>query len=158
MNRTWQVCGLLVAIFAAGGISGGLVAYRVARQNLPHPPPPEVWVPRQFERFSRVLGLTPEQRQRIQPIMAKNIKELVTLRRESILSGREVIDRMDAAIANELTPEQRTKFESMVKARREAWRRMEDRAEHIGRRHPAGAPPDEGAPPPPPPADKTSGT
>ncbi len=154
MNKSWQVCGMLAAIFVAGGLSGALVAYRVAQRNVPRPAAPEIWVPRQFERFSRVLDLTAEQRQRIQPIMEKNIKELVALRRESIRSGREVIDRMDAAIAAELTPDQRAKFERMVKERRETWRRAQDRGGHELREPPAGPPPNETPPPP----EKSTGT
>ena len=159
MNKSWQVCLVLTAIFAAGGVSGGLVAYRVARRNLPGPPPPEVWVPRQFERFARVLDLTPEQRQHIQPILEKNIEELADLRRQSMRTSREILDRMDAAIATELTPEQRVKFERIVKERRENWRRIQERGgrggrERPGEPHPAETPP----PPPPPPADKTTGT
>jgi Spy/CpxP family protein refolding chaperone len=69
MNKSWQICLVLTAIFVAGGLSGGLVAFRWARQHLARPPAPDVWVPRQFERFARQLELTPEQRQRIQPIL-----------------------------------------------------------------------------------------
>ena len=161
MSKSWQICAVLAAIFAAGGLSGGLVAYRLARRNSPRPSPPEVWVPRQIERFARVLHLTLEQRQRIAPIMEKNIQELGDLRHQSMRASREIVDRMDAAIAAELTADQRAHFERIVKERRDAWRRLQDRGAHGGREHPPGPPPEAGSqppPPPPPPADKTAGT
>jgi len=141
----------------AGGVSGGLVAYRWARHTLARPPVPEVWVPRQFERFARQLDLTPEQRQQIQPILEKNVRQLMELRQQSIRSGREIIDRMDSEVANQLTAEQRTKFERIVKERRDAWRRIQDRSGKGGRDHPPGARPGE-APPPPVPEPKATGT
>jgi hypothetical protein len=76
------------------------------------------------------------------------------LRRQYIRSGREIIDRMDGEIAAQLTPEQKVKFERLVKERRDAWRRIQDRAGH-GREHPPGMHPDQ---PPPPPEEKPSGT
>jgi hypothetical protein len=62
MNKPWQVCLVLVAIFAAGGISGGLVAFQIARKHAP--PPSGVWFARRIENVARELQLTPAQMER----------------------------------------------------------------------------------------------
>jgi Spy/CpxP family protein refolding chaperone len=168
MNKPWQVCLVLIAIFAAGGISGGLVAYRVARRHAP--PPPEVWVARQIEHVARELQLTPEQKEHIQPIVKRTTEELGKLRRQSMPAVHSILERMETDIAEQLTPEQRTKFEQILKQRREARKQMQgQRGPHGARERPPGPPPGEKPPPaspetsgPPPPAsnpgDKPVGT
>jgi Spy/CpxP family protein refolding chaperone len=148
MNKPWQICLVLVAIFATGAVSGGLVAFRIARKNPSHRPPPEVWVPRQFEHFAKVLNLTPAQRQAIEPLVKQNIEELARLRRQAMRTSDGILERMDADIAAQLTPEQRIQFEKIVKERREARRQIQDRGGRGGREPPPGAPPGEPKPPP----------
>ena len=75
MNKPWQICLVLIAIFATGAVSGGLVAFHIARHNAVRPPPPpEVWVARNIERTGRVLNLTAEQRERIKPVVKSYIE------------------------------------------------------------------------------------
>ena len=84
MTKPWQICLVLIVIFAAGAVSGGLVAFHIARRNAARPPPPpDVWVARDIDRAARILELTPEQRDRIQPIVKSDIEELTKLRRQS---------------------------------------------------------------------------
>lgn len=166
MNKAWQVCLVLIAIFAAGGISGGLVAFRVARRNPRYFPAPEAWAARQFDHMTRELSLTPEQKARIEPMVKRDTEELVKLRRQSFRASREILERMETSIAAELTPEQRTKYEQFLKERRERFRRMmpEQRGPRGGRDRPPDEkpppPPDAGSEPPPPPnpAEKAAGT
>jgi Spy/CpxP family protein refolding chaperone len=147
MNKPWQVCLVLVAIFAAGGISGGLVAFQIARRH--GPPPPGDWVIRRIQNVARELQLTPAQKERVQPIVKRNVEELTKLTRQSMHTVHEMLEKMDAEIAAELTSEQRTKFEQIMKERREVRRRMQDQHGPRGEweRHPDDRPP----PPPPPP-------
>jgi Spy/CpxP family protein refolding chaperone len=166
MNKPWQVCLILFAIFAAGIVSGGLVAFRVARRNAPHFPAPEVWVARRFDQLNRELNLTPQQKERVAPIVKRGTEELVKWHRQSLRASREVLERMEKDIAAELTPEQRTKFEQYLNARRERIRRLmsEQRGPRGERDRPPGEmpppPPDAGGPPPssPNPGDKPTGT
>jgi Spy/CpxP family protein refolding chaperone len=159
MSKPWQIWLVLIAIFATGAVSGGLVAFRIARKNLPRPPLPEVWGARQFEHFAKVLSLTPPQRQVIEPLMKKNIEELARLRRQAFRTSEDIFERMDADIAAQLTPEQRTRFEKIVKERREERRQLHDRGGRGGHEPPppGGSP---GGPPPPAPdaTPKPTGT
>jgi Spy/CpxP family protein refolding chaperone len=154
MNKPWQVCLVLIAIFAAGGISGGLVAYRVARRNAARLPTPEAWMARRFDQMARELSLTPAQQARIEPMLKRDIDELFKLRRQWFRTSREILERKEAEIAAELTPEQRTKYEQFLKERRERIRRMTP--EGRGPRGPSGA--DDEPPPPPNPTEKSRGT
>ena len=96
MTKPWQICLVLIVIFAAGAVSGGLVAFHIARRNAALPPPaPDVWVARDIDRSARVLEFTPEQRDRIQPIVKSDIEELTKLRRQSMRSTREILERME---------------------------------------------------------------
>jgi Spy/CpxP family protein refolding chaperone len=158
MNKPWQICLVLIAIFVTGAVSGGLVAFHIARKNLSHPPLPEVWGARQFEHFAKVLNLTPPQRRVIEPLMKKNMEELARLRRQAMRTADDIFERMDAAIAAQLTPEQRNRFEKIVKERREVRRQLHDRGGRGGREPPPGASPEGPRPPPPDAAPKPTGT
>ena len=169
MNKSWQVCLVLIAIFAVGGISGGLVAYRVARRHMPLSPPPEVWGARQFDHVAQELKLTPEQQARIKPIVKRNIEEIDKLHRQSMRTVHGILERMETDIAAELTPEQRTQYEHILKERREARKQMQEQRgmrgerERLPGRSPGEKPPpapEAGGQPPPvsKPGDKPVGT
>jgi Spy/CpxP family protein refolding chaperone len=159
MTKPWQICLVLIVIFAAGAVSGGLVAFHIARRNAARPPPPpEVWGARQFEHFAKVLNLTAAQRQVIEPLMKKNVEELARLRRQAMRTSDDILERMDADIAAQLTPEQRTQFEKIWKERRERRRQLHDRAGHGGHEPPPGFHPEAPKPPPPDAAPKSTGT
>ena len=151
MNKPWQVYLVLIGIFVAGGLSGWVVANGVARRHAPIPPPPEVWIARQIEHVARELQLTPEQKVNIQPIVQRTIEELDKLRRQSMPAVHGILERMETDIAKQLTPEQRTKFEHILKERREARKQLrEQRGPHGERERPHGPLPGEQNPPPPP--------
>ena len=144
MTKPWQIWVVLIAIFATGAVSGGLVARHIARKHAPPPPPPEMWVARQIEHVASEVKLTPEQTERIKPIVRANIEDLVKLRRQAF----DIIDRMGKQIAAELTPEQRTRYEQILKERREARRQAQE--QRNARRRSDGAPTPGGRPPPAP--------
>jgi hypothetical protein len=120
-----------------------------------------MWVGRQIERVASEVNLTPEQTERIKPIVRENIDDLVKLRRQAF----DVIDRMGKQIAAELTPEQRVKYEQILQARREA--RQQAHEQRNARRRAENPPPEDGKPGPvkpgaapeggPPPSAKPSG-
>jgi Spy/CpxP family protein refolding chaperone len=158
MTKPWQIWLVLIAIFATGVAGGWLAAAHVARYHSRRPPPPEVWIARQLERVADEVQLTPEQKERIKPVVSTNIAELIKLRRQAI----DVLDRMGKQIAAELTPEQRVKYEKILQERREARHQAQEMRDARRR---AGGPPGPGGPPqepddrpPPPPPEKSSGT
>jgi Spy/CpxP family protein refolding chaperone len=120
-----------------------LVAYRVARRTVAHGPPPvpEAWGRRHMERVVKELKLTPEQTERIQPIIKRNIEELTKLRRQSMRASHDIVERMEAEITAVLTPEQRTQYERILKERREMRKQMQERGGRPDRERPPGPPP-----------------
>ena len=156
MTKPWQIWLVLAAIFATGVGGGWLLAMHVAHHEMRRPPlPPELWVARQIERVAEEVQLTPEEKERIKPIVTANIEELLKVRRQAF----DILDRMGKQIAAELTPEQRAKYEKILQEHREARRLMHER--RIPWHRPDGAPPEPGNHPPPPPApppERSSGT
>ena len=144
MTKPWQIWLVLIAIFSTGVAGGWLVERHIARRLQPRPPPPEAWVARQIERVTDEVQLTPEQKERVMPIIKANIDELVKMRRQAF----EIVDRMERQIAKELTPEQRARYEKIMEERRAARRQAHEMRE--SRRRSEGAPPDGVNPPPPP--------
>ena len=140
MTKPWQIWLVLIAIFSTGLAGGWLVERHIARRQVQRPPPPEVWVARQIERVTGEVQLTPEQKERIRPIITANIDQLIKLRRQAI----DILDLMGKQIAAELTPEQRAKYEKILQERRDA------REMRGARRRADGAPPGGGEPPPEP--------
>ena len=151
MSKSWQVWLVLGGIFAFGGVCGAIAGFRIGREGHRHAPPPRDWVLRRMDRIGQELGLTPEQKARIRPIVQRHIDELMKSWRQSIAASREVIDRMQREIAAELTPEQRAHLEKFLQERREhvrsEWRERQTR----GDPDLPPEPPPWGPPPPPPP-------
>jgi Spy/CpxP family protein refolding chaperone len=150
MSKPWQIWLVLIAIFATGTAGGWLVGRHASRRTMRHAPGPEGWAARQLERVADELQLTPEQKERIRPIITTNNDEMLKLRRQAL----DMIDRMEKQIAAELTPEQRTKYEQILQERRAAHRQMQ---EMRNSRHRADEMPP-GREPPPPPPEKSTGT
>ena len=68
---------------------------------------------RLLERFSKELDLTPEQRKRVKPILAKMVSEIERIHREKRPEIRAVIASCINEIKGELTPEQRARLERL---------------------------------------------
>lgn len=165
MNRTLKATLLCTGIFVAGAIGGSMVTLRHARGNLPPPPRrsgAEDFGRMQHRQFDK-LGLSPEQSAKIKPIVDAGVEELRRLRRESFKQTSAVIEKMEAQVAKELTPEQRQKLAELQKAQRERiqkWQaeRAAERQKRNERTGPNGPPPSledgpDGIPPPPPPEE-----
>ena len=156
MTKPWQIWLVLIAIFSTGLAGGWLVERHIARRQVQRPPPPEVWVARQIARVAGEVQLTPEQKERIRPIITANIDQLIRLRHQAI----DVLDQMGKQIAAELTPEQRAKYEKILQEHRQAREMRSVRHRGDGAPPGVGTPPTEpdDRPPPPPPAGKPDGT
>src|SRR5437868_3365616 len=80
-----KIAAYLVAIFIAGGISGTVVAWSVARQSSARQPPTmERVCDRMRQKLQRRLNLTPEQLSRIDPILQQTERELREVHRRSL--------------------------------------------------------------------------
>jgi Spy/CpxP family protein refolding chaperone len=122
---------LLVAMFAAGTATGvGLCRWIGASSGQQPPPPPPAPLP------VEELGLTTEQRQKVQDIVERHRAELEAILQEAYPKVRAINEQIEKELREVLTPEQRTKLDEL-KARR--------------------PPPPPGPPPGPPPPGMPSG-
>lgn len=166
MTQPWKVVLVLIGIFLAGAVTGGLVVARFGRELIAHRPMPDQWAAVQLRRLAERLDLTPQQQEELKPIIRRNMEELRKLRNYAMSESRTVFERMQREIREKLTPGQRAKYEQMQKDFRERARRVfPDRPwrgpggsrpdrEHPGR--PGDERPDD-QPPPEKPADKPPG-
>jgi hypothetical protein len=136
MKQNWKVAVAFAVVFIFGAASGAVFALRYTSMRAPPrlPPRPEQFGPQLLRRwaFSRQLDLTPEQRQKIRPIILETAEELRRLRRDAWHSGELVIEHMQDEVAAVLTPDQRLKFDELIRAQRarmDAYTRAQQQAQ-----------------------------
>ncbi|HMD61406.1 MAG TPA: hypothetical protein VKG78_08245 [Opitutaceae bacterium] len=166
MAKTWQVILATVAIFLAGLVTGGATALGVVRWVVRHraaaagqagplvQPGPfgqrmggagagvQQFGPQLMRSFANQLDLTEDQRARIMPIVRRTAGQLARDRREIQLTSALAIEKMQDEVAEVLTPEQRVKFEDLIRQQRARLQQFKQ-----GGRQPA---PPEGRPDAPP--------
>lgn len=147
MTKTWQVVLATIAIFVAGLVTGGatalgivgwnkarekkqdVVAAPVSTQPATQNPggrggPLQGFGPQLLRNFAFKLDLTPEQKARIMPIVRRTAAQLQRERREVQLATALEIERMQDEISQLLTPEQRVKFEDLIRKQRERFQQL----------------------------------
>jgi uncharacterized membrane protein len=134
MNKPWKVIIVLLGIFAAGGVTGGFVTARVCKNKMLNRPVPEEWAPKTLERLVKRLELTPAQVDQIRPIVSRNMEELNRVRSQSMSDTQYVVEGMQSEISEQLSPEQRIKYEQLNRELREA-REAREKAEREKRRN-----------------------
>src|SRR5580658_117300 len=145
MAKTWQVILATIGIFLAGLVTGGATALGVVRWVARHPRVNPAQMAGQFglrpagaqvqqigpqlmRSFVNQLDLTDEQRARIGPIVRRAVSQLGRERREVQLTSALAIERMQDEISDVLTPEQRTRFEELIREQRERLQEVKMRA------------------------------
>lgn len=122
-NARWKFGLALVAIFAAGVVTGALLPHAMRyggwRGGRPMPPRPEEMAAHLQARFKRELSLTAEQEQKVAPLLQESARSLQTIRAEGERKVVESMESVHARIRELLTPEQVVKLEEMQKRRRE---------------------------------------
>jgi DNA-binding MarR family transcriptional regulator len=153
MVNIWKIILATVIIFGAGVVTGGLlvshserVKLRQLRAHLTAAAQPPQWTPplREFPRrpegelqlsfeqrriefllsVTRELKLTPEQRQRIEPLLRESQEAIRKLWEPIKPQMRKELAAVTEKIREELTPQQRKRFEELMK--RQQTRRAEE--------------------------------
>jgi hypothetical protein len=121
-RRRWVTWLLALIIFASGGAVGaGLCAIAIVhgvRHALMHP---EEAPQRIASRLKHPLGLSPDQSQHIEQIIAAHQQSLMTIRREVQPQIEQQLSELETEIAGTLKPDQQTKWHIMVSKIRENW-------------------------------------
>jgi Spy/CpxP family protein refolding chaperone len=132
--QPWKLVLLLSGIFVTGAVAGGVVAMRYVRHAMPRHASPEQWGPARLKRLSEQLNLTPDQEEKLRPIVRRDMEDLGRIRASSFTESKRIFERMEHDIAEVLTPEQREKFEQMNRERREHLQRLMMMKEPFGER------------------------
>lgn len=136
MDKPWKVVLAFIGVFVAGAVFGGLFTLRatgkrpVEKAVLTVPPPvqaqpapakaPASVGPALMRQFTRKLKPTPEQREKIDPLVGRAGEDLQRLNalsraqaRENLENVTRVMERMYEDVAAWLTPEQRIELAEM---------------------------------------------
>lgn len=135
--RHWKMILGLVAIFGAGCFTG-VVALALFAFSHPSPETLNRWVNYRFKEYERRLKLTPEQHDKIKPIIQKTREQIRAIARNGCDQALPVLNDAHHQIEAELTPAQRVEFE---KISGEMLQRLRDFAHKEAAKPPAPANP-----------------
>ncbi|MBW8782622.1 MAG: hypothetical protein JF599_12165 [Verrucomicrobia bacterium] len=156
MTLNWKIFAVFTGIFIAGAVTGGFVSARMIRHFAEKRFTPDQFGPQQMKKFTEQLNLTPEQREKIRPVILQTAEDLKKVRRDAFKASTELFEHMEAGIAKELTDAQRAQLREIQekeRERRKQW--MLDRAKRGDARPgpgPDGVPPGPPSMPPAPPS------
>ena len=147
-----------MVIFATGVVTGGLLVGHAERIRAPHPPRNLPLVrPAQAQsamgmrreeflrRAGRDLGLTTEQRERVDKILKESQERTKKIMNPFL---REELQRTKDEFREVLNPDQRPRFDEMLKQQQQQQRTRDVRRTQPPGEHPAEAPATNPAPPP----------
>jgi hypothetical protein len=117
----WKVVTYMVALFAAGAVTGSVVSYRVGRRAMNRPHAPADYLRARYDK----LGLSPEQAKKIEPMIEAAGAQLRKEQADYIKRIHQIKDEFNGKIASELTPEQNQKLDEMDRQRHEEQERRE---------------------------------
>jgi Spy/CpxP family protein refolding chaperone len=109
----WKLILGFVLVFLAGGLTGAFVAAATARNYFSAASHHAVAAQRMRERLKNELNLTPEQMQKISPLIEKAAAQLEDIRKDTAHRVRQTFSDLHQQIAADVTPEQKTKLEQM---------------------------------------------
>ncbi len=118
LKKNWKVALYLAAIFIFGGITGSFVTLQTLKYMVHRHRNPENVCAIVMKRLESELKLTPEQVQKIKPIVDQSVRELEAIRSKAISQSSQIISQSEERIAHELTPEQQKRFQKIQQERR----------------------------------------
>lgn len=127
MKRTQALgiaAGLIVIMLSSAWLGATLALRRSARQteNPRMLPPIAVWMER-LARLERIPSLTPEQRERLTPVLERTRAEMRSVAAQAAERSSEIRRQLHADITAILTPAQRAEFERRWNNRPRFWER-----------------------------------
>jgi Spy/CpxP family protein refolding chaperone len=115
----WKLGVYVLAIFLAGGGSGALIGWQVCRRTPVAPVPPAEIGARLRARFQSQLALTPDQAQKIEPMIDQAMRRVEAIRKDTASQVFANVSNLHEQMLTVLTPDQKVKFEELERARRD---------------------------------------
>ena len=122
MIQHWKIILSLALIFSAGVFVGHQLGSQKTSEPEKRHDHRGSFQKNVLNDLSEKLTLTPEQIGKISPIILEMENELKEVRNETFKLTKEVIDRLNAKISEELDPEQQTLFKQWHEEQRQKWK------------------------------------
>jgi Spy/CpxP family protein refolding chaperone len=121
MNLTsrWKIAFLLLASFVAGAVTGAFLIMGSAKDEMRRERDPLRWFSNTPDRWRTEMKLTPDQDQKIRPILQEIDNELTNRRATDLRETEGILSRGEDRIAAILTPEQRPQLHQTFELRRQ---------------------------------------
>jgi Spy/CpxP family protein refolding chaperone len=115
----WKIVLTLIAIFVAGAVSGGFFTIRAVKYETSRRSEMRPEMPFAVDRWLAHLHLTPDQDQKLRPIIEQADNELRNLRALDLREIEGILDRAQDRINPVLTPDQRERLRQMLEERKQ---------------------------------------
>jgi Spy/CpxP family protein refolding chaperone len=115
----WKIAFLVLASFVAGAVTGAFLIMGSAKDEMRRQRDPLRWFTNTPERWGPEMKLTPEQDQKIRPILQQIDDELTNRRAVDLRETEGILSRGEDRIAAILTPEQRPQLHQTFEQRRQ---------------------------------------
>ena len=123
----WKIVLYLAAIFAAGGVSGWVVAAKTTKQKLFTAPEPQEISSRFCEKVFSRMNLSPEQTKNIEEISQRSAKEMSAIHDDRKRRIRQAVSNRNSQIRAILNPDQQEQFEQLEREHRESRNKDKDK-------------------------------
>jgi hypothetical protein len=111
--RRWKLILGLLAIFVAGVGTGGVGVIILLQRVFTTPVASQRWTDDRVKDLEQKLKLTPEQKDKIRPIVASTVARFRALGGETFDKIRTLAEEAQAELSKELTPEQQAEFNKL---------------------------------------------
>jgi Spy/CpxP family protein refolding chaperone len=121
-SKFWKIIGLLLLVFLAGGVTGGVGTYVFTKRALEAAFDFDRWPDRGVKMLDDRLTLTPEQKVRVRVIQERLAQQMKEHFRDSMAESGRILLSGGAEIDAELTAEQRVIHAEMKRELRAGFR------------------------------------
>jgi Spy/CpxP family protein refolding chaperone len=118
----WKIASLVLASFVAGAVTGAFLIMGSAKDEMRRQRDPLRWFTNTPDRWRTEMKLTPEQDQKIRPILQEIDNELTNRRAVDLRETEGILSRGEDRITGILTPEQRPQLHQTFEQRRQRLR------------------------------------
>ena len=115
----WKVVLLVLATFVVGAVTGAFFVIGSAKDEMRHNRDPRRWFSNTPERWVSEMKLTPDQEQKVRPILQQIDDELTNLRAMDLRETEGILSRGEDRINAILKPEQREQLHRSFELRRQ---------------------------------------
>jgi Spy/CpxP family protein refolding chaperone len=115
----WKIVLTLIAIFVAGAVTGGFLTIRAMKYEMPRRIQVPPGTPFSVDRWLAHLHLTPDQDQKLRPIIEQADNELRNLRALDLREIEGILDRAQDRMNAVLTPAQQERWQQMLEERKQ---------------------------------------